>query len=165
MQTLKRTLATLAVFAVSAVSATAVTAQSKAPDFSGQWELNPTKSDFGPMAQQAPTKGTLTITQTASSLKYSQAITTPMGDQTNSQEFPLDGTDHTATGMDGQPATSSAKVDGEAVVVNTKMQREGADITMASRWTLSPDGKVLTIDRQIGTPMGPLTMKLVYDKK
>ena len=161
MQTLKRSLAA----ALVVVSATAASAQPKAPDFNGQWELNVAKSDFGPMAQQAPTKASMTVTQSATSIKLVQAVSSPMGDQNQTQELALDGQDHTMPGMDGQPATSSAKVDGEAVVVNTKMTREGTDITMTSRWTLSPDGKTLTVARVIATPMGPLAMKLVYDKK
>jgi hypothetical protein len=161
MHTLQRSFAA----ALVVLSAAAASAQPKAPDFNGQWELNVAKSDFGPMAQQAPTKATMTVTQSAASIKLVQAVSTPMGDQNQTQELALDGQDHTMPGMDGQPATSAAKVDGDAVVVNTKMSREGADITMVSRWTLSPDGKTLTVARDIATPMGALAMKLVYDKK
>jgi hypothetical protein len=162
MQILKRTLAAALVVVATAGAAVA---QTKAPDFSGQWELNVAKSDFGPMAQQAPSKATMTVTQSASSLKFSQALSTPMGDQSNSQEFALDGQEHTANGADGQPVASTAKIDSGAFVIASKLQRMGADITMNSRWTLSPDGKLLTIDRQIGTPQGAFAMKLVYDKK
>jgi hypothetical protein len=161
MHTLQRTFAA----AVAVFSATVASAQPKAADFNGQWELNVAKSDFGPMAQQAPTKASMTVTQSPASIKLVQAVTTAAGDQNQTQELALDGQDHTAPGMDGQPATSSAKLDGDAVVVNTKMTREGTDITMVSRWTLSPDGKTLTVARDIVTPMGPLAMKLVYDKK
>ena len=161
MQILKRSLAAAALVVCSA----AASAQPKAPDFSGQWELNVGKSDFGQMAQMAPTKATLTVTQSGSAIKLVQAVSTPMGDQNNTQEFALDGQDHTVPGMDGQPATAAAKVDGEAVVMNTKMSRQGADITMISRWSLSPDGKTLTVARDIASPMGAMTMKLVYDKK
>ena len=161
MQILKRSLAA----ALVVCSAAAASAQPKAPDFNGQWELNVAKSDFGPMAQQAPTTASMTVTQSATSIKLVQAVSTPMGDQNQTQELALDGQERTMPGMDGEPATSAAKVEGDAMVVNTKMSRQGADITMTSRWTLSPDGKSLTVARDIATPMGALTMKLVYDKK
>ena len=174
MQILKRTLAV--VFSVSLAAAPALAQQpvskdasaAKAPDFSGQWELNVAKSDFGPMAQQgaAPTKGSLTVTQSGAALKMAQSTSTPMGDQNSTQELTLDGQEHTMNGADGQPVTASAKVDGDALVVNSKLNRGGMDITLVSRWTLSPDGKTITVDRQIlGTPMGTMTMKLVYEKK
>ena len=170
MQILKRTLAVVFTAALAAaptfaqaVSKDAATA--KAPDFSGQWELNVAKSDFGPMAQQAPTKGTMSITQSATSLKFTQSVSTPMGDQNITQEFTLDGQEHTMNGADGQPVTSAAKFDGDALVVNSKLNRQGMDITQVSRWTLSPDGKAISVDRQLATPMGPMSLKLVFDKK
>ena len=158
---LTRTLAAAAL----TLSAVAAPAQPKAPDFTGQWELNVAKSDFGPMAAQAPTKASMTITQNATTLKFAQAVSSPMGDQSSTQELTLDGKEQTVNGADGQPATSSASVAGDTLVLSSKMQRQGMDITAVSRWTLSPDGKLLTIDRQLATPMGALTMKLVYDKK
>ena len=170
MQILKRTLAVVFTAALAAaptfaqaVSKDASTA--KAPDFSGQWELNVAKSDFGPMAQQSPTKVSMTVTQSGSSLKFAQAASTPMGDQNITQEFTLDGQEHTMNGADGQPVTSSAKFEGDALVVNSKLNRQGMDITQVSRWTLAPDGKTMTVDRQLATPMGAMAMKLVFEKK
>ena len=161
MQILKRTFAAALLVAATAGAASA----QKAPDFSGQWELNVAKSDFGPMAQAAPTKASMTITQNGAAIKLAQAVSSPMGDQNNTQDLTVDGQEHAVTGGDGQPTATTVKAEGDAIVMNTKMSRQGMDITMNSRWTLSPDGKQLIVDRQIGTPQGALTMKLVYDKK
>ena len=160
MQNLTRTLAAAALVLGAT---TAASAQTKAPDFSGQWEMNTAKSDFGPVP--APTKASMTVEQSAAHLKFTQTVATPAGDRTMAQDIPLTVADSTYNGPDGQPLTSSTKVDNGALVVNVKLNRQGADITQTARWTLSPDGKMLTLDQQMASPMGALAFKIVFDKK
>jgi len=159
MQILTRTLAAAAALTIAA------TAQAQAPNFAGQWELNATKSDFGPMAAQAPSKIAMTVTQTATSVKVAQAMTTPQGDLNSTSEYTLDGKQTTSTGPDGSPVLNSAKLDGPVLAIETKMSRQGMDITRVSRWTLAPDGKSITVDQNLATPMGAMSMKIVFDKK
>ncbi|AHG88989.1 hypothetical protein J421_1452 [Gemmatirosa kalamazoonensis] len=159
MKLLKRT---LAAFAVVTLTAGAAAAQTTAPDFSGQWELNTAKSDLGPMAGML-TKITLTVDHKAPALKYTQAVSTSQGDQTMSQSVTLDGKEVSETAPTGQTVLRTAKMDGGAVLIVAKLQ--GTDQSQQSRWTLAPDGKSLTIDQQIASPAGALTLKLVFDKK
>ena len=153
---------TLAAVAFVTLSATGAAAQAKAPDFNGQWEMNAAKSDFGPMAGML-TKASLSVEQTATNIKYSQSLGTPQGDRTLAQEFPLDGKEITETAPTGQTVVRSAKVAGDTLVFSGKVQ--GTDQGQASRWTLAPDGKSMTIDQQFSGPMGTMAMKIVFDKK
>ena len=160
MQILKRTLAV-----VAAVTLTAGAVQAQAPNFAGQWELNAAKSDFGQMAGQAPTKITMTVEQTATTVKVAQAMATPQGDMNTSTEYGLDGKQTSSPGPQGMTMLSTAKFDGPVLAIESKMSREGMDMTRITRWTLAPDGKSLTVDQNLVTPMGPFAMKLVFDKK
>lgn len=163
MQILKRTLTT---FAALTVAATAAHAQAK-PDFSGTWEMNASKSDFGPLAGagQAPSKITMTVTQTTTTVKVVQAMSTAQGDVNQTSDYTLDGKEATSNAADGQPQTIAATMDGGVLVIRSKFSREGADITRTSRWTLAPDGKSLVVDQALGTPMGPMAFKVVFEKK
>jgi hypothetical protein len=159
MKLLTRTLAALAFVTLSAGTAAA---QPKAPDLNGEWELNVAKSDFGPMAG-AITKATITVEQSPTVFKFTQALVTVQGNQSATQEFTLDGKETTVTAPTGQTIVKSAKVDGDALVLAGKVQ--GTDQGQTARWTLSADGKVMTMDQQVSSPMGALVMKMVFDKK
>jgi hypothetical protein len=159
MQIIKRTLAAAALVVAATTTAAA---QAKAPDFSGQWEMNTSKSDLGPMAG-AITKLVFTVQQSPTTLKFSQAVSTTQGDQTIDQELTLDGKEITRTIPTGQTVVTTAKVEGDAIVLAGKLQ--GGEGGQTSRWTLAPDGKSMTIDQQMSGPMGALTMKFVLDKK
>ena len=153
---------TLAAAALTLVAATTAVAQAKAPDFSGTWEMNVAKSELGPMAG-AVTKVNFTVEQTPTTLKFTQNISTVQGDRTQSQEFTLDGKEVTETAPTGQTVVRSAKVDGDALLLVGKVQ--GTEQGQTSRWTLGPDGKTMTVDQNISSPMGALTLKFVFDKK
>jgi hypothetical protein len=159
MQILTRTLAAAALVVAAASTAAA---QAKAPDFSGQWELNAAKSDLGPAAG-ALTKLTFTIQQTPTTLKFTQAVSTTQGDQTVDQEYTLDGKEAARTIPTGQTIVTTAKVEGGAIVLAGKLQ--GGEGGQTSRWTLAPDGKSMTMEQQMTGPMGALSMKFVLDKK
>lgn len=139
------------------------TTTAAAPSFGGTWEINAAKSDFGQFP--APTKYTMTIEQTATTLKSAEAMATPQGDVNTSTELSLEGKETTGTGFAGSTTKNVAKVDGGALVVDTKLSMQGNEMTQTSKWTLSPDGKQLTIVRSLNGPMGALSFTIVLDKK
>lgn len=145
------------------IVATAGSAQAQTPNMSGQWEMNAAKSNFGPIP--APPKLTMSIEQGPAVFKFSQVVTTPAGDQSVVQTIPIGAADTTWTAGDGGPVTSHTAWDGNTLVVTAKLQRQGADITQLGKWSLSPDGKVLTLVQQSTTPMGAFTFTIVCDKK
>lgn len=164
MQTIQRAVRrTLAAAAVLTVASSAALAQAKTPDFTGQWELNQSKSDLGPMAGML-TKLTFTVKQDPATFSFIQAVSTPQGDQTSpSQDFTLDGKEATVAGPQGMSIVKSAKWAADTLLISGKVQ--GTDQGTSSRWTLSPDGKSLYVQQQMSGPMGAMSMKLVFDKK
>ena len=45
------------------------------------------------------------------------------------------------------------------------IEAQGMSIGIEDAWELSPDGKVMTVNRQLKTPQGDFRMKLVLNKK
>jgi len=54
---------------------------------------------------------------------------------------------------------------GKSLVVDTKLKIQGNDVTIKSVWTLSDDGKTLTQNAHLGSPMGETDQKLVFEKQ
>jgi hypothetical protein len=133
--------------------------------FSGVWEMNVEKSDFGSAAAQAPTKATMTITGAPASVKVAQTITMGGADMSTTSEYTLDGVPVTQSSPDGLPTTTAARLENGAIVLDSHMLRQGVDISRASRWTLSPDARVLTVVQKLHTPADSVTLNVVFDRK
>lgn len=152
-----------AVLRAQTAAPSAAAAPAKAPDYSGTWELNPSASNFGPMP--APSKLTMSVTHAANSVTVVNASVTEQGEQKTTNTFVIGGP---AAAQDMGPAvtaTTAVSWDAGVLLFKTDLQQNGVDIPVLTRWTLAPDGKRLTIDRNITTPVGPMTMQLVMDRK
>lgn len=136
-------------------------AQAK-PNFSGEWKLNAEKSDFGPMP--APDKMSMKIDHKDPALNVSTSQSGPNGDMTMDAKYNTDGSE-TTNSFGPMEAKSTCKWDGDALVVNTKLNAQGADITINGKWTLSADGKTLTQNAHVATPQGEIDIKYVLDKQ
>ena len=170
MSTRFLTVATL----LSSVALQPALAQGKQPDFSGTWKMNMEKSDpmggrggggGGGGGMGGMTMGATTITQTATELKLS----TPMGDQTRTVTYALDGKESTNPGMRGGETRSKAHWDGNSLVIESTSTMNGQNgpmtITSKEVRTLSDDGKTMTVVTTRTTPNGEQTTKRVYDKQ
>src|SRR5262249_46544722 len=112
MRTITRILAgTLLTFAA------ATTASAQVPNFAGTWEMNPAKSNFGQIP--APTKNTMTVEQSAQTIKVTQVVSTPQGDVTLNQEFSLEGKPTTGAGFGGATTITTAMLDGTGLATKT----------------------------------------------
>jgi hypothetical protein len=139
-----------------------VQAQAKT-DFSGTWKVNAAKSDFGPMP--APDTMTEKITHQDPSLKANVASTGgPQGDMTYDINYTTDGKECVNHVGDNE-FKSTLNWDGDVLVAETKGSFSGTDFTSKDRWTLSADGKTLTIARHVTSAMGDADIKLVFDKQ
>jgi hypothetical protein len=139
-----------------------VQAQAKT-DFSGTWKINAGKSDFGPMPP--PDSMTEKITHQDPSLKANVATTGgPQGDMTYDITYTTDGKECVNRVGDNE-FKSTLKWDGDDLVVETKGSFSGTDFTSKDRWTLSGDGKTLTVVRHISSAMGEADMKEVFEKQ
>src|SRR5581483_1736892 len=135
-------------------------AQAK-PNFTGEWKLNASKSEFGPMP--APTSRTDKIAHSDPDLKVTTTQSTPNGDATFELKYTTDG--ESTNQMRGNPVKSTSKWDGDTLIITSKASFNGTDITFADKWNLSEDGKVLTISRHITAPQGELDQKITLDKQ
>jgi hypothetical protein len=134
-----------------------------APNLTGTWKLNIAKSDFG----QVPPPDTRTevITDNEPAIKIVASWTGgPQGDGGNTMDLDTTGKETTSQIM-GNDAKNTAKWDGQALVVNTTISMQEADIAVKSTYNVSADGKTLTVAVHVTGPMGAMDMKSVYDKQ
>ena len=158
MKLLKSALTT-AVFTFAAATAGA----QALPNFSGVWEMNAAKTNFGQFP--APSKYVVTIEQTGTMIKSSAVMASPNGDMNTKQDFSLDGKPTTGTGMGGSTTSTTVKLDATGLVANTKVSMAQGEMTQTAKWSLSPDGKQLTIDQGMTSQMGEMKFLIVLDKK
>jgi len=154
------TIRTLAV-ALLAAAFGLLQAQAK-PNFSGTWKLNTAKSDFG--AMPAPDSRTDKITHDDPALTDSLTQSGQMGEVNAELKYSTDGKETTNT-VRGNEVKSTAKWEGDELAIAGKAQFNGADVTLTDRWSLSADGKTLTILRHVNSPMGETDQKIVLEKQ
>jgi hypothetical protein len=139
----------------------AVIAQAK-PNFSGDWKMNPAKSDFGQMP--APTSMVQKITHDDPDLKVTSTSVSERGEFTNNLAYTTDGKECTNKTRMGE-SKSTLKWDGDTLVFETKADFQGNAVTITSKWTLSEDGKILTVNTHFSSSMGEGDSKTVLEKQ
>jgi hypothetical protein len=144
-----------------AIFATVVSAQDK-PNFSGTWKMNANKSDFGPLP--APSAATRTVEHTDPDMKIKSTQTTDNGEQTSEVAYKTDGSEFTMKRRNME-IKATGKWEGSKLVVKSKFEAQGMEISSAESWSLSADGKELHIITALGTPQGDFEMKLVMEKQ
>lgn len=154
----RRSLLTISILALFASLASA---QDK-PNFSGSWKMNAAKSDFGPMP--APDKAERVVAHEEPTLKIKNTQTGQNGDQVTEMEYKTDGSEFTLKRRN-MDIKAVGKWEGAKLVVKSKFEAQGMEIASTENWTLSEDGKVLTIVTALGTPQGDFEIKLVMDKQ
>lgn len=132
------------------------------PDFSGEWNINFEKSDFG--RAQKPDSWTRTVKQQGNKLylKSSQ----PRDSGTSEATFEIGGPEVKYSG-DAQ-GKGSVKRDGAKLIFTSNMESgHGGAVQRTEVWELSPDGKTLTATIQITAAMHGAGVKIstVWDKK
>ena len=183
-----------AVFCLMAVSAFAqgknvsTLGQGKAADFSGTWSLDTAKSNLDQRARIESM--TMTVAQSTGSIKVdtetkrqappSDAPQGGMGrggggmfgGADGSTTYMLDGKETTIqqeTRMGSIPVKLSAKVAGSKLELNRVSTFNGpnGELTMTNKetWSLSDDGKTLTVQREMTSPRGTNASTLVFVKK
>lgn len=152
-----------AIFAVLAVAAcSAVVSAQPKTDFSGSWKLNTAKSDFGMMP--GPDSRSDTIEQTGTTLKDAITAEGAQGKRAYIVNYALDGTESVNT-LSGNEVKSVAKWDGPSLVVNSKLKFQDNDVTIGATWSLSEDGKMLTVNNHLASAMGETDQKLIFDRQ
>ncbi len=146
---------TLALAAMAAFGAAA-----DKPNFSGEWTIDVTKSNFG----QRPGPATRRVGQNEQALTMTETQTGgPQGDVTTSLKFSTDGKETINKAMGGD-AKSTATWDGNALAIVMKADVQGRPLTLSERWSLSDDGKVMIVVRHIVVTQADLAATYVLNK-
>jgi hypothetical protein len=146
---------------VAALAMTLLAAQSQAAaNFSGEWKLNLAKSDYGPVPQ--PEFMTRTIKHDDPSLQISSHQKGAQGEVTSELKYTTDGK---PVENAKPPSKGSAKWDGDKLVVDSVRDFQGADLKFHEVWSLSADGKVMTINNHVSVPQGEFDLIQVFDKQ
>jgi len=152
-------------------------------NLSGTWVRDKEKSDPMGMGRGGGRPGgggggapadmevTLQMTQTDNELTVVRKVTA--GGQERppvEQKFTLDGKENTnPSGMRGGEMTSKSKWDKDKLIISgtskVNTQQGEFEIQSTEEYSLSADGKVLTVSTTRSTPMGEQTSKQVYNKQ
>lgn len=159
--------ATLALFVL--VATVAVAAAAKA-NFSGTWVLDAAKS----AGLRGPSSVTMTVKQDGDKLDVTRKITDQQGDRTTSDTYTADGKEGEFTmqmGPNSQKGKRTVKwsADGSTLEIKetASIERQGQtfDIQTVSKWSLSADGKTLTVDQTRTGPQGEQVSKRIFNKQ
>lgn len=159
MMTTRRTITT-AIGGVLLLCASSVFAADK-PNFSGEWKLNVDKSNFGPIPP--PNAQVMKITHKDPEVTSTTDQDGMEGKVTFTVKYKTDGTE-TVNEIRGAQAKTVGKWDGESLVVTTKLDFQGMDVTLNNTMKMASDGKNINAVNKIVTPQGEFEQTLVFDK-
>lgn len=159
-------------------------------NFAGTWSLNKSKSAELPPQWSSLDSLTLTVTQDAQQIVVASEMKMTVdanagggggmgGGRGRGMGFPpsttykLDGTETTVEATGGRGGTSTLKAEwkdgGKTLELKrvSKFNFQGNDVTATTTedWSLSADGKTLTVKRSSESPRGSQSSTLVFDKK
>ncbi len=132
------------------------------PDFSGTWKLNVAKSDFGPLP--GPESRTDVVTHKEPSLSNNVTAEGAQGKQQYTVNYTTDGKE-AVNNIGPREVKSTLKWDGSNLKITSKFLFNDSPVTGEATWTLSPDGKTLTINGHFSSSMGEADQKLVFEKQ
>ena len=129
------------------------------PNFTGEWQLNLSKSNYGTMP--APTSLLRKITHADPSLEI-------VDDQNGGRRTGVSARKYlagqtTTFQVNGAPVEGSAVWEGSSLVVTTKVDAVG--LVFKDKMSLSADGTQLTSQVQIDSSQGPAQVLLVFDRQ
>jgi hypothetical protein len=149
-----------------------VAAAQAQPQLTGTWVLDRAQSQLpthrghaGPDAQAQPSDVKLLVQQQGNTMKATRMVARGNVERSVAVTYLTDGSEQSHAGRRGTVVTRAA-YEGDRLVVNktyTKKTEQGdKSMSRESIWTLSPDGKVLTIDTTMRSSRGERTMKAVF---
>lgn len=157
-----------------------VTTAQAQPQFTGTWVLDraqsqlPNRGAHGKGAadpQAQPPEVKLIVEQQGNTLKATRAVARGSHERAMTETFVLDGSERTEQTPRGGSSVTKATLGGDRLVVSKTHTRPAKEQGQAAHtfsresvWTLSPDGRTLTIDTTMHTPRGDRAMKTVFTK-
>ena len=133
------------------------------PNFTGTWKLDLAQSNFGPLP--GPESRIDTIEDVEPTIKVSSAQKgTAQGDLDYSFSMTTDGKPSTMN-FQGTDATNTAYWAADILTVDTNTKFQGYDVVLKSLWSLSRDGKTMTVNTHAASALGELDQTLVFVKQ
>jgi hypothetical protein len=132
------------------------------PNFSGKWQMDNAKSDFGPLP--GPQKMLRTVQHDEPKIKIVNEQAGAQGEIRTELNYTTDGKEFTNTSRGGESKGTASWV-GDSLVVKTKRTLQGAEVDQTDRWTMSPDGKTMDISTTLKTPQGEFEIKIAFEKQ
>jgi hypothetical protein len=156
-----RTRAALMIAASFCFCSSIIAAQTK-PDFSGVWKMNREKSKFPAMfpAMENIRDIVSKIEHKEPNVSIFTTITGVDGDQTFEAKYTTDGKE-TNVKLPFVSVKATAKWEGDALAVEGKAE----EYNVRGKYTLSADGKTLTIASHVSTPNGDVDGIAVFEKQ
>lgn len=136
------------------------------PNFSGTWKLDLGRSDFGP--SHYPFAQTDVIEQSGQTIRISIAFDAKEEKRQYTVTLVANGKEIDAPedvreeGVTLQ--TDSTSWDGNVLVVHHKETYRSDTVTSVSRYTLSPDGRLLTVTQDVSAQNRNVSRTLVFDR-
>jgi hypothetical protein len=151
----------LPVCALLTVSFTALAADN--PNFTGEWKMNPSKSNFGPVP--APDLLTRSIKHHDPDLQITTHQKGGRGESTTELKYTTDGKPATNK-VQGLDSKGTARWEGDKLVIESWLEIQGSEIKGKEVWSLSDGGKTLTIRNHASLPkQGDFDTTLVLEKQ
>jgi hypothetical protein len=159
----------LIICASTIISLSLIAVAASKPDFSGTWVLDKDRSFSNPPGLEQ----TLTIVQTGDLIKLESKQKTAQGERVINETYSLDGKEAEFTPTGGQPdakgkRSASWLTDGR-IIINDKITsttpKGPATQEITRKWTLSADGRTLTIDYYIDNQNGSFESKRIFVKQ
>jgi hypothetical protein len=167
-------------FGVLLLAVAVSTAQAQ-PQFTGTWVLDHAQSQLpnrgghdgkgtaNPQAQPPEVK--LIVEQQGTTLKATRSVARGSHERAMTETYVIDGSERTEQTPRGGSSVTKATLGGDRLIVNKTHTQPAKEQGQAARtfsresvWTLSQDGRTLTIDTTMHTPRGDRAMKAVFTK-
>jgi hypothetical protein len=132
------------------------------PNFSGTWKVNISKSNFDPMP--APSSMVTKIQHAEPSLKMSTTFSGEQGERTFDRTLTTDGAESTNQ-FGSMVIKSKCRWEGGALLIDSTASSDRGEFTVKEKWTLSEDGRTLTLVRIWSGPQGEMTQTMVHERQ
>jgi len=146
-----------ALFACTVLMGTAAAAEK--PNFSGDWKMNVSQSNFG--ALPGPSSVVRKITHAEPSLVIVEQQEGGLGDQTTTRKYTTDGAEMSFE-SGGAVVKGTAVWEGDALILTSTV--DAVSLKFTDRMTLSGDGHLISAVH-ISSPQGDVDILIVFDRQ
>ena len=132
------------------------------PSLSGEWKLNLSKSNYGSFP--APLGVTRKIVHNGAKLSMTTIQKGPKGEVSSDLSYTTDGKESVNQLQTGE-SKGSAQWIGDKLMIDSSREIQGTVLKQKEIWSVSADGKTLTIDAHVSLPNGEFDVKQVFEKQ